>query len=179
MANAYDYVKRYQEEHIANGICRDCTKPATDGIFCRIHREKYNAVSTKLRHERKKAGVCERCGKELKNKNERLCDIHRLELQSKNKKSDVALSGAMALLLNTKKINKDKLNKIKFEIQIKLSEEFINSLSGHEKIILEYRVLNEQPIALRTLGNTLEISYEWVRKLEIDLVLKLKDHLKV
>lgn len=174
MSSAYDYVRKHQEKNIASGICRDCTKPATDGIFCFFHRQKYNAASTKVRQERKNAGLCLRCPNPIGTINDRFCDAHAIETQFKTKRSDVSLPSSMAELLGVKRIDKNKLVRIKTELQKNLSEEFIDNLSDTEKVVLEYRILNEYPISLRIMGKTLDLSHEWIRKTENDLIAKLK-----
>lgn len=58
--------ERYVARHLALGLCRKCSEPATHGNFCRPHWEAYKIRSArgsqKIRDIRMANGLCIRCG---------------------------------------------------------------------------------------------------------------------
>ncbi len=55
-------------------------------------------------------------------------------------------------------------------------EKLMPSLSAREKIILEERILNDEPLTLQEIGEKYGITREAVRQMEVRVLKKIKDH---
>lgn len=168
----YQYVREHQEKKREAGICRECTKPATHGVFCQEHREKYNAITREVRAERKKNGVCILCGDKLSKESSNYCNKHTRYFRKKQELSDIAIFGALAKILEKKRADKKKI----VEIKAKLKEIINNSgfkLNDQEKIVLDFRVLSSYPETHDQLARRLNVTRQRAQQIESSLTKKL------
>lgn len=158
--------------------CRDCSKPATNGVLCKEHRDKYNKVSKHIREDRKQRGVCARCGNDLDPNSIYYCTVHMLEAKKKNKRHDIKLSGGIRHLLEKERLDKRELlearKKLAGAIQ---NSSFLINLDSREKDVLNLRILSGA-MSLRKVGKRLGLTYEFIRQIENSIAKKLKIYLE-
>ncbi len=171
-----DNVQRYQAKQKEQGLCRSCPAPATHGLYCEYHRALANEASEKIRKERMANGRCAKCGDPLSPNSNYYCTIH-LNKESYRKQSlFISISGGLKLILNKNKLLYDDLLKAREELR-KIAAG-LNIADPHEKFVLQYRILSDNPMTMRALGKLMNKSHEWVRLTEMDVAKRLMVYMK-
>ena len=151
--------------------CRDCPKPATNGVFCEYHRSKYNELTKQVRQERKSKGLCIKCGDKLDPDSITHCTRHRL--MARKTLSDQHLSKPLRIIFGQERMDKAKLREKRVELaSIARSKGFVTMLTPEEREIYNLRILSGT-LSLRDVADRLDKSHEWVRKVENKLAKRL------
>jgi DNA-directed RNA polymerase specialized sigma subunit len=176
-----DHLTKHRQRKRQQGICRDCGEPATHGIFCKAHREKYDKASAKLREQRQQDKLCTRCGETLAPNSSIYCAKHLEDHQARHEVDDVVLRGGLSILIKTSKRRVPKVRVAAArEVMARYASHkpFSKKLSADEKKILEWRIIKGSA-TLRETGKLLDMSYERVRQIEEEVAIKLADYLRM
>jgi hypothetical protein len=76
----------YRKRHKALGLCSACSKPATNGVMCQQHRERYRELQRWRRSRAKKFGRCIEC-KRKHYRNGSRCELCILAVQLRGEKA--------------------------------------------------------------------------------------------
>ena len=61
MKTTAERVKKYQQQHIAQGLCKNCSEPSIDGTMCEKHRKAHREANKRYKAKRKTQGFCSNC----------------------------------------------------------------------------------------------------------------------
>lgn len=155
--------------------CRSCSNEATNGVYCKYHRDLYNERVLALRAKRKEAGKCIMCAAPRSPESETYCVIHMRKEAKRHERSDIKINGTLKHLLKKNRIDKADLHSIKNYFAIASNDPgFRANLNEQEQWILDNRVLSDSPLSLRNAGQKLGVSHEWIRKVENVLAEKFR-----
>ena len=113
-----DYVKKYQKNQFKKGLCRDCQRPATNGILCKEHRDKYNLTSKQLIENRLEAGLCIQCGLKPDPNSTVYCTKHMLEAKKRKYIPDQKVSGGLKMIIGKDREGKKKLIRLRKKLGV-------------------------------------------------------------
>lgn len=175
--SSVEHVKRHQEKKKQQGICRDCTKPATHGVYCKGHRDKYNRLGEEIRDQRRLNGLCVVCGDIICKDSRSYCAVHLDYIRKIQALSDVALSGGLKEILDVNRIDKKRLGDIKDEMR-KMFDHADFVIEDRDKTIWELRILTQYQMPLQGIGKKFGITRERVRQLESRLTKRALKYLE-
>lgn len=171
-----DYIKKYRKKKLKLGLCRECSEPATNGILCKEHREKYNLISKQLIEERLEARLCIQCGMEPDPNSAVYCTKHMLEAKKRKYISDRKVSGGLKTIIGKEREEKNKLIRLRKKLgTISRQPDFVLD-EPQEKEIFNLRILSGS-VSLRKVSHQLNISHEQVRVIEQRLANKFKTYI--
>lgn len=176
MIKNIDYLAKYRKKKLKNGLCRECSSPATNGIFCKEHRDKYNFISRQLVEERLANHLCIQCGSLPDPNSAVYCTKHMLLEKKRKYIPDRKISGGMKLIIGKTRVDKKQLIKLRKKLgTISRKPDFVLD-DPKEKEIFNLRILSGS-VSLRKVSAQLGISHEQVRIVEEKLAKKFKTYL--